>query len=370
MRLLIIHTESQYFAGAQKLLGYFLEALAKTDCSTSVVVVRGTRVEKVIPAAMTKLYINSYQKSSVRTLWQQAQSVVSFNRQTPFDVVHGWTARDWELTGLAGALARLPTVGTLHDHPQASFISSKRQRLMRWSVRWGLHRLICVSDAVRKACLEAGYVSEKLVTIHNGIPTGSGITRLPCTGVTRLGFLGAFSERKGLRGIFEIADHLDRLSADSWELFLAGSVLDDAGGRMLDEIRHQFGQRKWWSRVHWCGWVSNPLSFLENVDLLICPSSDFEPFGLVLCEAGLAGVPVVGTTVGGIPEIVQHGRTGWLFAVGEWTQAAELIADLLNKPDVRREAGERGRDRVRKEFSNEKMVVHYLNLYTKITKNV
>ena len=370
MRLLIIHTESQYFAGAQKLLGYFLEALAKTDCSTSVVVVRGTQVEKVIPAAMTKLYIDSNQKFSVMTLWQQTQSVVSFNRQTPFDILHGWAARDWELTGLAGAFARLPTVGTLHDHPQASFISSTRQLLMRWSARWGLHRLICVSDAVREACLKAGYDSEKLVMIHNGIPTESTINRLPGAGLTRLGFLGAFSERKGLRGVFEIANDLDKLSPDSWELFLAGSVLDDAGERMLEEIRRQFGQRKWWSRVHWCGWVSNPLSFLENIDLLICPSSDFEPFGLVLCEAGLAGVPVVATAVGGIPEIVQHGRTGWLFEVGQWTQAAQLIADLLCRPNVRREAGERGRVRIRDEFSNKKMAVHYLDLYTKITGNV
>ncbi|MEO8428331.1 MAG: glycosyltransferase family 4 protein [Verrucomicrobiota bacterium] len=370
MRLLIIHSDSQYFAGAQKLLGYFLEALAKTHCSTSVVVVRGTQVEKLIPAAMTKFYINSNQKFSVRTLWQQAQSIVSFNRQTPFDILHGWTARDWELTGLAGTIAQLPTVGTLHDHPQASFISSKRQLLMRWSVQWGLHRLICVSDAVRKACLEAGYVSEKLVMIHNGIPTESSITRLPCTGVARLGFLGAFSERKGLRGMFEIVDNLDKLSPGLWELFLAGSVLDDAGDRMLEDIRRKFDQRKWWSRVHWCGWVSNPLSFLENIDLLICPSSDFEPFGLVLCEAGLASVPIVATTVGGIPEIVQHGRTGWLFEVGEWMQAAHLIADLLRQPTVRREAGERGRDRVRKEFSNEKMAMHYLNLYSKITRNV
>ena len=370
MRLLIVHTEARYFAGAQKLLGYFLEALAKTDCSTSVVVVPGTQVEKVIPAAMTKLYINSNQKFSVRTLWQQAQSVVSFNRQTPFDILHGWAARDWELTGLAGALARLPTVGTLHDHPQARFISSKRQLLMRWSVRWGLHRMICVSDAVRNACLEAGYVSEKLVMIHNGIPTESSIARPPCTGVTRLGFLGAFSERKGLRGVFEIADHLNRLSPNSWELFLAGAILEEAGERMLDEIRRQFGQRKWWSRVHWCGWVSNPLSFLENIDLLICPSSDFEPFGLVFCEAGLAGVPVVATTVGGIPEIVQQGLTGWLFEVGEWMQAAQLIADLLCRPTLCRETGERGRDRIREEFSNKKMAMHYLDLYTKITRNV
>jgi len=304
------------------------------------------------------------------TLWQQARAVASLNRQTPFDILHGWAARDWELTGLAGALTRLPTVGTLHDHPQASFISSKRRLLMRWSVRWGLRRLICVSNAVREACLKAGYVSDKLVMIHNGIPTESAITRLPCTGITRLGFLGAFSERKGLRGLFEIADYLDKLSPDSWELFLAGSVLDDAGERMLEEIRCQFGQRKWWSRVRWCGWVSNPLSFLQNIDLLICPSSDFEPFGLVLCEAGLASVPVVATTVGGIPEIVQHGRTGWLFESGEWMQAARLIAELHCRPTVLREAGECGRERVREEFSNKKMAVHYFKLYTKITRNV
>src|SRR5204863_2747971 len=88
----------------------------------------------------------------------------------PFDLVHGWAARDWELTSLVAGIWRKPAIGTLHDHPAAGYIRRKRRLLMRLAAAWGLRRIVCVSDAVRRACEAMGYRRERLLTIRNGLP--------------------------------------------------------------------------------------------------------------------------------------------------------------------------------------------------------
>src|SRR5213079_1268539 len=96
----------------------------------------------------------------------------------------------------------------LHDHPQARFISKPRQSLMRWSARYGLKKIVCVSHAVREACLAAGYPAAQIDVVHNGLPPLLSQVPTAAEQTFRLGFLGVFSERKGLPLLFEIIDQL------------------------------------------------------------------------------------------------------------------------------------------------------------------
>jgi glycosyltransferase involved in cell wall biosynthesis len=283
-----------------------------------------------------------------------------------FDLLHGWAARDWELTALVGALTRCPTVGTLHDDPQARFLSPKRQKLMRWCANRGLNRLICISDAVKSACITAGYDPTRLTRVHNGLPRPKHETWHPGAGAVRLGFIGALGERKGLRGLFQMLDHLSQITTMPWEMFIAGEAIEPDGEALVKALQAEYSNRAWYSRLHWCGWVDQPLEFLSGIDLLICPSSEFEPFGLVLCEAGWMGIPVLGTRVGGIPEIVEDGKTGWLIDAGNWRKGAERLAEAVGNQALRRSVGELGRQRVQKHFAIEKMVAEYLQVYASI----
>ena len=260
-------------------------------------------------------------------------------------------------------------MGTLHDHPGARFFIAAPS-LMRgvsagdstgWSVfprgPLRLHR--------------RGYPAHKLVVVHNGVPTDDE----PCSeseskGVVRSGFLAAFSERKGLRGLFETVKELERLCPGAWELFVAGRAQDAEGQTLVDSIRWNYANENWWARVHWCGWAAEPRRFLDGIDILICPSSEFEPFGLVLCEAGLAAIPVVAASVGGIPEIVVDGETGWLFEAGQWKQAASLLARLVRSPELGKTAGIHGAARVSREFSIGKMVAGYKKIYSNLLSDV
>jgi glycosyltransferase involved in cell wall biosynthesis len=173
-----------------------------------------------------------------------------------------------------------------------------------------------------------------------------------------------FSERKGLSDLFAAVDEWSRLSAVPWELSLAGQPQDPEGRCLVETLKQRYARHPWWPQVQWRGWVEDPQEYLAGLHLLICPSCEFEPFGLVVCEAALAGVPALATRQGGLAEIVQEGRTGWLFAPGDVTGAARLLAELLDHPDRLHETGARAAERVRQEFSITKMVAAYNNLYS------
>lgn len=332
--------------------------------------VRDSELDGRAPADIPRLFLPDNSRFSVASLVGQLRVVARQQRHLRFDLFHAWAARDWELTALARTVLRVPAVGTLHDHPRAGFITLKRQRLMRWCARWGLDRVICVSQAVRMACLDARYPAAKLAAILNGVPCSETPVRPTHTGTMRFGFLGAFGERKGLRGLFEIISGLAHLTTQPWKLVLAGAAQDDEGRRLMEEIRRQYETSDWWPRVEWRGWVRAPMEFLKEIDLLICPSSQFEPFGLVLCEAGLARIPALATRVGGIPEIIRHGETGWLIEPGDWSGGAKILAEAMAQPGRCRQFGEQGNARVRQRFTIEKMLVQYRELYSNILSDV
>jgi glycosyltransferase involved in cell wall biosynthesis len=366
VRILLIRTEAQYFAGAEKVLGYYLEGLSQTDCEVAVAVVQGSPVVSVIPPSVRQIGVPAKQRFSTRKLFFQAVQIAKARRGFPFDLVHGWTARDWELASLVGLVVRRPAIGTLHDHPQASFIFPRRQRLMRWCARFGLRKVVCVSQAVSDECVKAGYPVKKLTVIHNGLPGFNAPPERKPNPACRLGFLGVFSERKGLRDLFLTLDELARISAKPWQAVIAGAAQDDAGEHLLAMGRQQFSQKPWWARTQWRGWVTRPVEFLQELDLLIVPSSEFDPFPTVLLEAGAAGCPVLAARVGGVEEIVRVDETGWLFERGNWRQAAETLSRLIADPDLLRAAGLNARQRISREFSVGKMVANYFQFYSSL----
>jgi glycosyltransferase involved in cell wall biosynthesis len=366
MRLLIIHHESVFWGGAEKLLGYFLQELAQTDVDVTVALVAESQVPNLVPAGMKRLAIPAHPGFSLLAFSQQVWRLMRAHLSQPFDVIHGWAARDWELAAFMRCWSRRPALGTLHDHPQARFISLKRQHLMRWAARW-LKTVVCVSDAVRQACASAGYAPERLRVIHNGLPFWEMAARRQPSAPFCLGFLGVFSERKGLADLFATLDELSRLTSIPWELKLAGQAQDESGQRLVRDIQDQYRPKAWWPRVQWLGWAENPMRFLEAQDLLICPSCEFEPFGLVICEAALTGAPTLAARQGGIAEIIQDGQTGWLFEPGDHRSAARLLVDLLEHPTRIRAAGELAHRRVQREFDITKMVAAYQKLYSTLT---
>ena len=106
---------------------------------------------------------------------------------------------------------------------------------------------------------------------------------------------------------------------------------------------------------------------LQEAELFVL-SSRKEAFPLVLLEAGAAGVPVIASRTGGIPEIIQDGKTGVLVTPGDPSQLAERLDELLSNPARARALASNLQTRVRDDFSWAKACAHYLEIARKSSK--
>jgi glycosyltransferase involved in cell wall biosynthesis len=104
---------------------------------------------------------------------------------------------------------------------------------------------------------------------------------------------------------------------------------------------------------------------LACADLFLLPSEN-ESFGLAALEAMACGAPVVASNAGGIPEVVAHGETGYLFDVGAVQDMAEGSIEILTDPAKKRAFAEAGRRVAIERFSAASVVPMYERLYERV----
>jgi glycosyltransferase involved in cell wall biosynthesis len=104
---------------------------------------------------------------------------------------------------------------------------------------------------------------------------------------------------------------------------------------------------------------------LACADLFLLPSRN-ESFGLAALEALACGTPVIGSSMGGLPEVVTHGETGFLFPLGQVEAMAEAGVSLLKDPALWTRVSQAGRDDAVARFSNERVIPMYEALYEDI----
>lgn len=115
-------------------------------------------------------------------------------------------------------------------------------------------------------------------------------------------------------------------------------------------------------RVTFAGFQAHPEEFLRQMDLFALPSRH-EAMPLSLLEAWASGLPVVASAVGGIPAIVEHGKTGLLFPSGDCNALVESIQRILTDQGLAATLGERGRAEVLEKYSLERMAAEYDRQY-------
>jgi len=116
------------------------------------------------------------------------------------------------------------------------------------------------------------------------------------------------------------------------------------------------------SRVLFAGFRPGAASYLSAFDVFVLPSIK-EGLPYVILESGLAGLPVVATEVGGIPEVIKDGENGFLVPPGKPELLAEKLSEITENPELRKRLGKNFERHVRKEFSLTKMVEKTIELY-------
>jgi glycosyltransferase involved in cell wall biosynthesis len=289
-------------------------------------------------------------------------------REGRIDIIHAHLTYAAIWAGVASLVTRVPSIATMHVAPpkDAGFREAARQWIMRRVVNHHAARAVVVSDALRQEFASAGIRRSKLVVVHNGVDvrTSSSDTRRIRRelGVDEVALLltavAVLREGKGidvlLRAVARIAD-----AFPSMRVVIAGEGPKREEWEQLARILGIDG------RVIWTGFRRDIDDLLEASDLFIHPTLA-DAFPTVVLEAMAAGLPVIASRVGGVPEIVDDGVTGKLVPPGNDEALAVAIEEALRTSSWRRDAGAAARERAQREFSIEAWIERLERLYADV----
>jgi glycosyltransferase involved in cell wall biosynthesis len=224
----------------------------------------------------------------------------------------------------------------------------------RCSRRADVTLFVCASD--RELAAEAGILRH--CSRERVIPNGIELDLPPATGSPDgrcLGFLGRLVEQKNPLLLLDV---LDALRAEEYRLAIIGD------GPLLDELRRRTAALALNDRVEFVGSLprAQALDRLRSVDVLLMPSR-WEGMPLAALEAMVMGVPVVASAVGGLREIIEDSRSGFLIADRDPARYAAAIRGLIAEPVRRASIVARAREVVADRFSWAAAREVYLDLY-------
>lgn len=132
-------------------------------------------------------------------------------------------------------------------------------------------------------------------------------------------------------------------------------------GELSDELKNMASKLNLKEKVKFLGWRQDVAEVMSVFDLFVLPSLN-EGMGRVLVEAMALGKPVVASNVGGIPDLVIHGKNGCLVPPGDAQSLSAAISDLIEDPERGRKMGENGKKRAI-DYSADSMVQKIDQLY-------
>jgi glycosyltransferase involved in cell wall biosynthesis len=242
------------------------------------------------------------------------------------------------------------------------------------------HRVICVSPSLRQLAIELKLVSaDKAVVLGSGSVRGIDVQRFsPEVGsrgqkeylakslgipadVPVIGFVGRLTRDKGIRELITAFSQLRR----KWpclRLLLVGDL--ESGDPVGPIARRQMETDPGIVRA---GFVADTAPYYPLIDVLVLPSYR-EGLGYTALEAQACGIPVVTTTATGAVDSVVEGVTGFHVPVGNWEMLAARIDQLLSDPELRSRMGQRGRERVVKEFRHQVVGQALIEEYSRLLR--
>jgi glycosyltransferase involved in cell wall biosynthesis len=307
---------------------------------------------------------------------KNAARIARWLRREPVNLLHTNECGCMESV-LAARLAGIPKVlATYHTDSVYDVLDGRLTtgyRALERATNRLLDRAIAVSGVTRTDRVRhTGIPGSRVVTIHNGIDPDR-FARLPDQASARVS-LGLPADRVLIGGVGQLArykgyDVLIRafaLVADRYpqvDLAIAGK------GPLREELEALATQLGVRDRVHFLGFQSDVLRVLAALDIYALASM-CEAFPYALLEAMAAGLPILATSVGGVPEVMEPGVTGHLVAPGRVDDMAGALKGLVDSASTRARMGAAARERVARHFHQRDSARRTVDVYRQMLNTV
>jgi glycosyltransferase involved in cell wall biosynthesis len=274
-----------------------------------------------------------------------------------FDVVNTHSRIDTLIAGSAGHLAGTPLiVRTRH-------LSNKVGSMLSYT--WLPHRITTVSDYVRKYLISRGVPSDRIATAYSPVVLPQPVEHSTLRDELKLaprdivvGCVAVMRAAKGHRDLIDAIEPLIRARPDLHLVFVG------SGSPTFEQTQARIAELNLTSRIHLMGTRRDVPNLLAGFDIFALATQQ-EASGTVFVEAQASGVPVIGTDVGGVSEMMQDGITGILVPPKDGVALRQALERLIDDESLRRKMGEAGRRHVWDEgtFSTERLAERTEQLY-------
>ncbi|MEN9621693.1 MAG: hypothetical protein RLZZ67_127 [Candidatus Parcubacteria bacterium] len=362
-KILILITKSN-FGGAQRYVFDIARSLKDTHSVTVALGGDGLLKTKLDAVEVRTISIPFLQKN-VNPFKDIAVFFWLWNvmRKEKPDVVHVNSSKIGGVGGLAARILRVPhIIFTAHAwafNEDRGTISKWLITILHWTTVMLSHTTIAVSDAVRRQILHMPYMDKRIRVVHLGLEASDPMDKEEARkhlGIAHDTFsIGTIAELHPVKGLTYAIDAVRTLTFP-FSYTIIGT------GDLKQTLEKEIADKKLETKVHLTGFLPDASKYVKAFDIFLLPSLS-EAFGYVLLEAGLASVPVVATSVGGIPEIIEDLKSGILIHSKNNKEIERALTSLHGNPENRMNLGKALNERVKNEFSLTKMVEKTVEVY-------
>jgi glycosyltransferase involved in cell wall biosynthesis len=262
---------------------------------------------------------------------------------------------------MAGRSLGIPVIFTAHGWAFTPGVPQRDATVYRWIERVAAplaSKIITVSEFDRQLALTRGIASsDKVVTIHNGMPDiGQELRADPARTPVRLAMVARFEPQKDHATLFTA---LAGLRHEPWQLDLIGN------GPLLSEAKSMTQRLELSDRVQFWGQRMDVDALLSKAQVAML-ITNWEGFPRSILEAMRAGLPVIASAVGGIAESVRDGETGFTVVQGDVEGLRRRLKQLLSDPELRVRMGQAARRLYEQNFTLARTVDRTLAIYREV----
>ena len=231
------------------------------------------------------------------------------------------------------------------------------------------NKAIAISKVVHSSLIASGFDLSKVTTIYGSINLEEFALKTSLENKQSAKFIKNYTvgtlvylcKRKGIE--FLIAAAKDLVKDYPNIKFLIGGE-----GPEKEKLKLYADKLNLLDNITFTGFKENIKDFFSAIDIFVLPSLR-EALGVVILEAMALEKPIVATKVGGIPEIITDGVTGFLVPPKDFKALAEKISYLLKNPELAKTMGKTGRKYIQERFNDKEAILEHENLYKEISNN-